>query len=282
MEKLFNKMLVPVDFSTKSKTAIEKAVDIAKQFNCSIHLVHIVTISPFSTVVMAEGRMAIPYSIIDNKSELEFKLQKYCDYVRIISENTVEVDCLIQKGTWDDTIIDLVNQNKFDLVLIGQKGRFNGKRKMLLNPDKIAEKTNIPVITIPSNRRLANLCSLVIPITDFLPVKKLMYGIYLASGHNASLKLLGIENEKTKDHVKYYMKKAYQLINDNCNIKVELDLIVSDNVAEAVNQFAMLHSADLIILNPGTQTKMPGFFSSFFGNIIQKYSAPPVLTVNPV
>jgi hypothetical protein len=79
----------------------------------------------------------------------------------------------------------------------------------------------------------------------------------------------------------YYMMKAYKLISDNCSLKVEFETTQSSNVAEAVNRYAQNISADLVIVNPGTQTKMPGVLSSLLGNIIQRYSSPPVLTVSP-
>ncbi len=282
MQKLFNKILVPVDFSSKSRTAMEKALEIARQYKCSIHLLHVVTIAPFEAVAMAEGHMAIPYNMIDNKNELTFQLEKLRNHLNFISGNSVSVQYTIINGTWNQAIIDFVAQNEIDLVLIGQKGRALNKRKMHLKPDVIAERANVPVITVPSNRRLTKLYSIVIPITDFLPVRKLMYGIYLAYEYDTTIKLLGIENDKTNEQVQYYLAKARQIIADNCDVRVETEIIVSQNVAEAVNQFAMYRSADLIIVNPGSQTKMPGFFSSLLGNILQKYSAPPVLTVNPV
>ena len=40
---------------------------------------------------------------------------------------------------------------------------------MLLNPDKIAEATRVPIITIPANHRMTKLYSILIPITDFFP-----------------------------------------------------------------------------------------------------------------
>lgn len=281
MQKLFNKILVPVDFSSKSKSALEKAIGIAVQYNCSINLLHVISLPPFTAMAMAGGDMTIPFAMIDNKQELEFQLEKLCKYIHFQTDNSIEVEYTLLKGTWNDAVIDFVREKKIDLVLIGLKGRALRKKNMLLNPDIIAEKTNIPVITIPSNRRLIRLYSIVIPITDFLPVRKLMYGIYMALGYDATIKLLGIENTNTRERVYYYLTKANQLIRDNCNVKVEMETMVSQNVAEAVNQFAMLSSADLIIVNPGAQTKMPGFFSSLLGNIIQKYSAPPVLTINP-
>ncbi len=281
MQKLFNKILVPIDFSVKSKVAIDRAVDIAKEYHCSIHLFHVVAGLPFEAVKMAEGHMAIPYGIIENKIELEFHLQKLCDSITMLTSDSLDISYSIARGYWDDAIIDLVKQSGFDLVIIGQKGLSITKRKMLLNPDKIASKTNVPVITIPSNRRIIKLYSIVIPITDFLPVKKLMYGIYIATTYKATIKLLGIKNSRTQDQVEYYLKKSKDLVLENCKLNVETDMIRSDNTAEAVNQFAMLQAADLIIVNPGTQTKMPGFLSTMLGNIIQKYATPPVLTINP-
>ncbi len=282
MQKLFNKILVPVDFTSHSKKAVERAVDIAKLYNCSIHLLHVVTISPFASVEIAKGNMAMSNHQINNKEVFEASLKQMCEQTQASSNNKLKVDFSLMKGNWDEVIISLVNENKFDLVLIGQKAKVLGKRNMMISPDNIASRTNIPVITVPANRRLTELFSIVIPVTDFLPVKKLMYGIYIASKYSTTIKLLGIGSEQTKDKVQYYLKKSYQLIHDNCSVKVELETIVSENVADAVTQFASTHSADLLIVNPGTQTKMPGFFSTLFGNVIQKYSTPPVLTVNPV
>lgn len=82
--------------------------------------------------------------------------------------------------------------------------------------------------------------------------------------------------------MQYYLQRAARLIRDNSSVKVVTEVIRSENVAEAVERFTREKHADLLILNPNTQTKMPGFFSSLIGNIIQKYSSPPVLTVTPV
>ena len=282
MQKLFNKILVPVDFSEKSKKAVEKAADIAIQYQCSLHLLHVVTVSPFAAMAMAEGHTAMSYPMYENTAGLISQLKQLCSGLQLPGNGDIAIGYSVQSGTWDEAIIDITNENGFDLIIIGQKGNVLGKRKMHLNPDKIAVNTNIPVITIPFNRRLTELYSVVIPITDFLPVRKLMYGIYIASKYTTTIKLLGIDDGKNVDKVNYYLQKAYQLIRDNCNVKVELKTVESYNVAEAVNQFAMQNEADLIIVNPGTQTRMHGFFASVLGNIIQKYTAPPVLTVNAV
>ena len=45
--KLYN-ILVPVDFTAKNKWAIAKAIEMANNFNCNIHLVHVVFNPVFS------------------------------------------------------------------------------------------------------------------------------------------------------------------------------------------------------------------------------------------
>ena len=285
MQKLFNNILVPVDFSRISKRAFEKAIDFANKYKCNIHLLHVVTFTPMTAMAMAEGHVFIPYSIIDNQKELEFQLENLkCKYENQL-ENKGSIFTHLQKGLWDESIIDFVLQNKIDLVMIGLQRKRLHKRKSLFNANRIAEKISAPVITVPENKRLVRLISVLIPITDFLPVKKLMYGVYVAQNDNATIRLLGVEDQNDNiqcKKVQHYLKKSFQLIRDNCTVPVEIATTSGRNVAEAINQYTYKNPMDLIIVNPGRQSRMPGLFASFFGNFLQKVSAPPVLTVNPI
>ena len=216
-----------------------------------------------------------------NFKELEFRLSSLCDHIRVLTSEKVKVTFNIDRGSWIDVINNTIKANKIDIVLIGQQGRFYQRRKMNFNPDKIAEKTNIPVLTIPENRRITKLYSVVIPITDFLPVRKLMYGLYIAAWYDTTIKLLAVSTAGAESKARHYQNLSKEIINSNCGVKIELETADSENVAEAVNEYSMLCAADLVILNPGSQTRLPGLLSRLFTKIIQKYSAPPVLTVNP-
>ncbi len=280
MQKLFNKILVPVDFSKKSKRAVSKAVEIATWYNCSIQLLYVINISAFNnTQPIPHPKLTFDFNA--DKDWIECELKKICKEVTDTSKTLLDIHYTITTGSWNESIIEFVNENAFDLVVIGQDESFFKKRKMKLKPDRIAIRTAVPVITVPENKGLIRLCSILIPVTDFLPVRKLMYAIYMASNNETTIKLLGIENEHTKEKMDYYIKKAYSLVREHCNVNIELEVVKADNIADAVNHFAMARTADLIILNPGVETKMPGFFSKILGNVIQKYSIPPVLTVSP-
>lgn len=271
MQKLFNKVLVPVDFSEKSRKAVEKSLELAEEYQCSVHMLY-VNRSHLTRLFDSEAARS-------HETALPGELEQLKNFVK--TDAVVKIDHAVVLGTWNESVMAYIEQNQIDLVIIGQENNLFKRKEMRLNPNRIAAKTNVPVITIPANKRINKLCSIVIPVTDFLPVRKLIYGIYMGSKYTTTVRLLGVENEQTRAKVHYYLKKAYQLIRDNCALNVELEVVPGNNVAEAINEYAMLSSADLVIVNPGNQSRMPGIFASLFGKIIQKYSVPPVLTVNP-
>jgi len=271
MQKLFNKVLVPVDFSEKSRKAVEKSLELAAEYQCSVHLLY-VNRSCLTGPLESESPKSHEMACMGELEQLK-------NFVK--TDPAIKIVYAVASGSWNESIMAYIEQNHIDLVMIGQENNFFRRKEMRLNPNRIASKTNIPVITIPANKRISKLCSIVIPVTDFLPVRKLIYGIYMGSKYSTTVKLLGVENEQTRAKVHYYLKKAYHLIRDNCALNVELEVVPGNNVAEAINEYAMISSADLVIVNPGCQSRMPGIFASLFGNIIQKYSVPPVLTVNP-
>lgn len=282
MQKLFNKIVVPVDFSAGSEAAVAKSVDIAGQYGCSVHLLHCVPVSQLAASGMPGALAVASLTLASYNKELEYRLKKMEGFARGLSSDDIKVTSSFAFGSWEHAMVDLIENEHFDLVVIPQRGKFSGKKKMIADPDHIASRTNVAVITVPANRRLTRLYSIVIPITDFLPVRKLMYGIYIASEYNTTVKLIGIGNDGTKNKVNHYLQMASRLIREHSDVNVVSDLIQAENVAEAVNHFAMSSSADLVIVNPVTQTKMPGLLSSIMGNTLQKNCAPPVLTVSPV
>lgn len=282
MQKLFNKILVPVDLSVESVYAIVKAYALAKQYKCSLTLLHVVTPAPFDGARYADYHLfhSEQFNLLSKK--IKPKLERLAHTIRENDGVQLQIESAVAIGNWNDVMINFIRNNEIDLVLIGQKKRLYPKRKIVINPDFITSKTNIPVITVPANRSMTGLHSIVIPVTDFLPVRKLIYGVYIASQDKCVIRLLGVQNKKTETCINYYLKKAYQLIHDHCDLQVELETVYNINVADAINQYAKQNSAGLVILNPGSQTKMPGFFSRLWGNIIQKYAIQPVLTINPI
>jgi nucleotide-binding universal stress UspA family protein len=282
MEHLFHKILVPVDFSFRSVKAVEKALVTAAAYRCSVTLLHTVPLHPFAAIAVTEGHTLIPYELIDNRAEIEYQLVKMADRVLKRIATPVPIHLRVTRGSWDDAVIDCIKREQIDCVIVGQRSRFHRKRKLFLNPDKIAASTHIPVITVPLNKSLLAIKSIVIPVTDFLPKRKLMYGMYLASQSNATIELLGIDHSSHQPQHQSFLLKAYSILTEEYGLKTTMSTVEGKSTAKAVYDYTQTHNTDLVVLNPGVQTIMPGWWSSLFTNIIQKYSGPSVLTVTPV
>ncbi|MFN8253219.1 MAG: universal stress protein [Ferruginibacter sp.] len=280
MQKLFNKILVPVDFSTRSKRAVEKAMMLAEEYQCSVTLLHVVKPNTWRRQLNEKS-----FSIIhpDSRKETEFRLWKVaaeaCHNTRL-SPNNVQV--VVQAGEWGDCMVNYISKHQVDLVMMGQDNTLPLLRAEKINADAIASSTHIPVISIPSGKMIARPKTIIIPVTDFLPVRKIMYGIYMATASNATLQLLQVKNEQPGDKSGHYLYKAYRLIQDNCSVHADIQAAIGENPAAAIREYLQQKNAGLVIVNPGTQTTMPGFFSRLLGRMMQMHAKAPVMTISPL
>jgi nucleotide-binding universal stress UspA family protein len=281
VENLFNNILVPVDLSAATPSTVEKAVEIAKEYDCSLHLLHV---SPVDWLPMTRMSADGVIEEIDrpDRRELVSQMIGLIDYAEELSDGAIKIDYRLQKGKWDQQVIDIVNYNGIDLVLVGQNEKADARRTMPLNPNKIAALTDVPVITLPYGRRFTRLHSILIPVTDFLPIRKLVYGAYIASRNRASLRLLGVAADKGKDRTQHFLKKSYQLVQESTPVYVDMAVTSAHNVAKAIRDLAKEEGTDLVVVNPIKQTKLAGLLFSSPIETIQEYNSSPVLSVNPI
>lgn len=281
MENLFNNILVPVDFSPATPYIVNKAVEIARAYSSNIHLLHVSpeSWSPAVTTSVDDLIQELKHSAGD---DMQAQMIALADHISILSEQEVGVSYSLKRGTWDEQVIETANHNKCDLVLIGRQEGFGSGHKLLFDPDRLATLTDLPVITIPYGRRLTHIYSVLIPVTDFLPLRKLMYGTYIATKNQASVKLLGVETPRSKDKVMHFLKASYELIHDTSRVCVSLAMSNRANVAAALNALAAEEAADLILVNPRVQTEMPKHAFHRHHPTLEATASSPVLVINPL
>ncbi len=279
MQKLFNHILVPVDFSAATPMVADRAADMAVEFGCSVLLLHVAALSPFVAAALPDGPLPIPYAVLEEMRQLEQRMQELERRIRERAGKGIAVMGAVRQGHWLEQIRSMAVLHRVDLVLMGHAGGLFRKKKFPVNPDTVTRFCRIPVITVSASRMPLRVAAVVVPVTDFLPVRKLIYAVYIASKSNGSIRLLGIDNRVTRGKVQHYLSRAYELIAEHSALQVQVDMVAGENVASAVQQFTTRHPADLVILNPGTQTLLPGFFAALWGKVIHQAATPPVLTV---
>ena len=142
---IFQKILVPVDFSPYSSFALRMAADIAGRLNAAVTLLHVHDPVPY----------ALPGDLQsiskDQQGQLRAEIEKELAALRVRAETAgaAGVQTLIANGPAAETIAQCAERGGFDLVVIGTHGR-RGFQRMLLGSvaERVVRLAPCPVLTV--------------------------------------------------------------------------------------------------------------------------------------
>ena len=268
----FNQILVPVDFSVNTETAVKKAAGLIGSDDTLLHLLH----------VMRPGKHAVHQFRI---WAVEKELQQWKDNI-CTQYPTLRVRTHILKGrSVQRMIIECAGMLKPDLIIIGRQ---NNRRRWSLqrgiSPDTIAKKTDCPVLTVKPGSLESRTRVIVIPIRNFLPERKLEWGVLLARRYKAQVHLLAIRDspEPTQRALPQVFLKAYHHLRENLHHPIEYSSTGRHNPARATLNYAEMIMADMILVNPETESGISGFACSrHISDLLAKDSKIQVLDVEP-
>lgn len=140
----FARVLVPVDFSKDGEDALAVAIEVAKEHDGEIHLLHAYELP--ASVTMAYG-IAIPQSIWEGVQEAG--AARLAEAAARVKKAGVRVSSHLVTAPAADAIADAVATHHADLVVMGTRG-LTGLKHVLLG--SVAERTirlaPCPVLTV--------------------------------------------------------------------------------------------------------------------------------------
>ena len=139
MEKI-KTILVPMDGSKSSFKALTKAIFLAEKCGASITALYVLR-TPFDNPNM----IYIPQT----QNELK-KVEKFLETAKIqVTKNSIKFKKEIVFGHETKEIIDFAQKNKFDLIVIGARGRGTIKQMLLGSvSNTIVHSSKVPVLVI--------------------------------------------------------------------------------------------------------------------------------------
>lgn len=279
MNKLFNNILVPVEFSKQTSQVVSKAVMIANQFKCDLHLVFVenggmADADKHLVEVLTEGEL----------TDYDVKMQELKTEFLPHLEDGLQLLTVMHKGSREQYIISYALQHAIDLIMVEKPRSILPMRfSRSFNINRISKKTGCPVLTVKGTAELEAIRNIVLPVDAHLPLRKVMFASYLAKHFNARIHLIalsepGDENDLEK---KAYLYKTFQLLRENTNLNIECHTIHGGNIADTTLQYATDINADLIVVNPGKEMLLSGFVNRLFARLLFNESRIPVMTVAP-
>jgi nucleotide-binding universal stress UspA family protein len=154
--RLFQKILVPIDGSDHSLKALDAAVQIAKQFDGKITLMHVysVVITPVVTPEPSTLTSGVPILTSMEVSKLADAARQAGN--RVLSDGKdraksegVEAETILAEGHAVQEIIRTSKEGGFDLIVIGARG-VSHLREILLGSvsDAIMHHVTCPVLVV--------------------------------------------------------------------------------------------------------------------------------------
>ena len=145
MELQFSKILVPIDFSDFSKSALKYAVTFAQHYHAKLVLIYVMEPIIYPPD-FSMGQITLPTVNFEMDQRAKEELDKLAE-TEIGS--LVEVQTIIKTGKPFVEIIDSAKEEDVDLIIISTHGH-SGVEHILFGStaDKVVRKSPCPVLTL--------------------------------------------------------------------------------------------------------------------------------------
>jgi nucleotide-binding universal stress UspA family protein len=265
--KLYN-ILVPVDFTTKNKWAIAKAIELSNSFHCNVHLVHVT------------GRRQ---RIFDRNNYAEAALEKLVqikDVYRqqLCGEGSLEISVL--NGNRQKELTKYIEQCEMDLVVTGLS-KFNLLQRIVssISISRLAKKTNIPVLAVRSGGLVCHFKKIVLPVSGEIPIRQIRLAALLGRAFKSTVYFVSLRKH-VADKNENIVDKALELVQSISTIPVQCFLLEGQNLAKSTLDFSKKINADLIMVNPVKDFRLPGLWNRITNKLLSYGSKIPVVTVS--
>jgi len=275
-------ILVATDFSAASLAALNCVIPIARRFNSTVHIVHV--IHPREIVIASSAANS------ENNQEAHMDVQRQFELLET-AVRTVSHRTWLREGQVSEAIEDLVQSQHIDLVAVGASGKSKLKKFFLGSvAEEIIRTATCPVLTVGPQASSTNCCD---PLTQLLYVTHfweeshcgLQYAIRLAIQYKSGLLLLHVieqDEPKQSDHewLKEYRRILRNLLPECAGdllVEPVLRVEVAKNSTARILQVADEIGADLIIMDVRPEEPWATHLRDKVSEIISRASCP-VLT----
>jgi nucleotide-binding universal stress UspA family protein len=142
------KILAPVDFSDASKASLAYAMELAEKLGASVHVVYAWEMPVYlrPDLVVRSGELSATVEEHAH-AEAEKGMQKFLEDTK--TTGRPQTTSAVVPGIPDAVILDVAEDEKFDLIVLGTHGR-TGLSHILLGSvaERVIRRATCPVLTV--------------------------------------------------------------------------------------------------------------------------------------
>lgn len=267
MKFSFNNILVPVDFTINTEVALAKALALVATDSATLHLLH-----------LYRG----DYHVAGSEEAAVGKLE-------LLREVLQEQHPGMEVCWWIDNapgiesgIIHHAVTHGCDLVVIGKSKKNHWLRVFdTIVPRRIAAQTGVPVLTARPGALETQVRTIVVPITDTLPLSKMAALSLLCSRLHPTIHLVAFGSDAAvSTQSASALLQVYQWVRSHLHCPVEYAVLDEGSLSRSLLWYAGKVGADLLLVYPEQETKVD-IWNRHISDVLPPESKVQVLALQP-
>lgn len=275
--KLYN-ILVPIDFTTKNKWAIAKAIEIANSFDCNLHFVNVVHANIIPGLPI-KATVFTPYESHADRMNNYERLQKLAAAYsnQLCGNGKIEISIL--EGDPANALTEYIRQFDMDMVVLGLS-KFNLVQRVIssLSISRLARKTRIPVLGVGPGGLICHFKKIILPLHDEASLKRIKMATMLGRVFRSTIYVVTLRQENNV--AEKIINDALEIVQSISTIPVQGIILEGKNLAKTTIDFAKKINGDLIMIYPLREFNLPGWWNRLTNKLLSYGSQIPVLTIN--
>jgi nucleotide-binding universal stress UspA family protein len=275
-------ILVPMDFSDASYSAVYYAVEMANLFDNDIALLHVVSTGAIK-------------SFFTNDTEIALLKERVREQLEKVKEELLEkwpnmrVRTIVEEGKPFKSINRVAAENKCDTIVMGTNGASGIEQFTGSTTTRVIKSSKIPVIAVKEKKTDPKFDHIVLPI-DLTKTsrQKIDWAVKLGAKYDSTIHVIMEldEDELAMKKIKANLLQAESIFKKH-NVKFESHLLddrkYPDNLGQDTIKFAEEKNADLImIMTKSESAKLADLFvGSYAEQIVNSSQKTPVMCINP-
>ncbi len=278
-----NKILVPIDFSKLSLTALEQSYNLAKKYHAEITLLYIIE---------DHGMIAKLFSQKQHE-DLRQNVQNDLDELarETAKKSNLVVNSLIGRGSVYEQIIEVSQLINATMIIMGTTGDSTVKKKFIgSNALRVVRESHIPVITIKAEEHRKGIQNIVLPLDLSKETReKIGMAIHLSKLFNGAVvrvvSVLFTSDEFVVNRLTRQLGQAKAFLEKEgveCSAEIVKGVKGEDSLAQNILEYAEKVDGDLIMIMTQQELEFTKYFIGSSAQEIINHSSIPVLSIRPM
>jgi nucleotide-binding universal stress UspA family protein len=275
------RILIPTDFSKEAENAIQTGLIMAKAFDATIVLLHVLEITSKESV-NATADAAVPDKMYINEG-LKLAQTNLNRSITLhgLDKANIGLERYIRIGSAIKQIEETIEKQNIDLLIMGTKAAW-GLTDILLgtSTDKILRRVNCPVLSVNQVVPIESLKNIVFPTTTKHKEQNLIGVIKkFQKAFNSKINLVSINTPSHFTSDKESLEMLEDYANDNGLINYQTHVYSHTEEEYGIREFADYIKGGVITLSTSAHTGLWKIIQGSVTKELVSHSKRPVLTM---